>query len=114
LRKLLVLVVVAAVGGLLAVFAASAPSAQRVTIGDNYFVRPSGVPTVTVSKGTRVKWVWTGRSRHNVKAVSGPSSFGSSTMRTGTYVKRMRKRGTYTIICTVHGASDQKMKLVVK
>ena len=35
-------------------------------------------------------------------------------MRTGTYVKRMRKRGTYTIICTVHGATDQKMKLVVK
>ena len=27
--------------------------------------------------------------------------------------KVMRKRGTYTIICTIHGGRDQKMKLVV-
>jgi plastocyanin len=114
LRKLIALVVLVLAGGLLAVFAASAPSATRVKIGDNYFVRPSGVPTVTVSKGTRVKWVWTGKHLHNVKTISGPSNFGSSSMTSGTYVKRMRKRGTYTIICTVHGASDQKMKLVVR
>ena len=114
MRKLLLLAVIAVAGGLMAVFAASAPSATRVKIGDNYFVRPSGVPTVTVSKGTRVKWVWTGNRLHNVKTISGPSSFGSSSMRSGTYTKRMRRRGTYTIICTVHGASDQKMKLVVK
>ena len=114
MRKLLLLAVIAVAGGLMAVFAASAPSATRVKIGDNYFVRPSGVPTVTVSKGTRVKWVWTGNRLHNVKTISGPSNFGSSSMRSGTYVKRMRRRGTYTIICTVHGASDQKMKLVVK
>ena len=114
MRKLLLLVVLVLTGGLLASFAASAPSATRVKIGDNYFVRPSGVPTVTVSKGTRVKWVWTGSNPHNVKAVSGPSRFGSSTMRSGTYVKRMRRRGTYTIICTVHTGADQKMRLVVK
>jgi hypothetical protein len=114
LRKSFALVVLILAVGLLACFSASAPSATRVKIGDNYFVRPSGVPTVTVSKGTRVRWVWTGRSRHNVKAVSGPASFGSDTMRTGSYSKLLRKRGTYTIICTVHGASDQKMRLVVR
>ena len=114
MRKLLVPVALLLVGGLMAVFAASAPSATRVKIGDNYFVRPAGVPTVTVAKGTRVKWVWTGKSLHNVKAIAGPSRFGSSSMTSGSYSKRMRKRGTYTIICTVHGASDQKMKLVVK
>ena len=111
MRKLLVLVFVAA--GLTALFAGSATSATRVKVGDNYFVRPSGVPTVTVSKGTRVKWVWTGDSRHNVKVVRGPVKFGSSTMSSGTYAKRLRRRGTYTIICTVHGGDDQKMKLVV-
>lgn len=114
MRKPLALVALVLAGGLLAVFAASAPSATRVKIGDNYFVRPSGVPTVTVAKGTRVKWVWTGKHLHNVKTVSGPSNFGSRSMTSGTYVKRMRLRGTYTIICTVHGASDQKMKLVVR
>jgi len=113
-RKLLAPVVLVLACGLMAVFSSSAPSATRVKVGDNYFVRASGVPTVTVSKGTRVKWYWTGERLHNVKAVSGPARFGSDSMKSGTYTKRVRKRGTYTIICTVHGAEDQKMKLVVK
>ena len=29
-------------------------------------------------------------------------------------MKKLRKVGTYTIICTVHGGGDQKMKLVVE
>jgi plastocyanin len=114
LRKLLPALVLVLAAGALAVFASSAPSATRVKIGDNYFVRPSGVPTVTVSKGTRVKWVWTGDSLHNVKVVRGPVKFGSAAQRSGTYVKRVRRAGTYTIICTVHGGKDQKMKLVVR
>ena len=114
MRKLLALSVLAAVALLAAVFATSAPSATRVNVGDNYFVRPSGVPTVTVSKGTKVRWVWTGDELHNVKVASGPARFGSSSMTRGSYSKTVRKRGTYTIVCTVHGASDQKMKLVVK
>jgi plastocyanin len=113
-RKLIVSFVLAVIAGLLAVFASSAPSATRVKIGDNYFVRPSGVPTVTVAKGTRVKWVWTGDSLHNVKVVRGPVKFGSPAKTSGTYVKRVRRAGTYTIICTIHGGKDQKMKLVVK
>jgi hypothetical protein len=114
LRKLLVPIVLFLAGVLPAVFATSAPSATRVKVGDNYFVRPSGVPTVTVSKGTRVKWYWAGDSLHNVKVNSGPARFGSSSMMRGSYAKTVRKRGTYTIVCTVHGATDQKMKLVVE
>jgi plastocyanin len=114
LRKLLIPVVLVLAAGALAVFASSAPSATRVKVGDNYFVRASGVPTISVAKGTRVKWVWRGRSLHNVKVVRGPVKFGSTSMTSGTYVKRVRRAGTYTIICTVHGGSDQKMRLVVK
>ena len=110
--KLLLVPALAAAG--LAIGVPVASSARDVTIGDNYFVRPSGVPTVTVSKGTTVRWVWRGRSQHNVKVAQGPVKFGSATKRTGTYSRRMGTRGTYTLICTVHGASDQKMKLVVK
>jgi plastocyanin len=114
LRKLIAFAVLVVAGALLATFAASAPSATRVKIGDNYFVRSTGVPTVTVSKGTRVKWVWRGENSHNVKVVRGPVKFGSSTKSSGTYTKKLRKRGTYTIICTIHGADDQSMKLVVR
>ena len=113
MRKLLVPIVLVA-AAVPAVVAESATSAKRVTVGDNFFVRSSGVPTVTVSKGTRVKWVWTGDNPHNVKVASGPAKFGSSTMSRGSYTKKVRKRGTYTIVCTVHGGRDQKMKLVVR
>jgi hypothetical protein len=110
-RKLLVLTVLA--GGLLAVFSTSAPSATRVKVGDNYFVRASGVPTVTVAKGTRVRWVFKGDNLHNVKSTAGPAEIESPSMSSGSWSKKMRKRGTYTIICTVHGGKDQKMKLIV-
>jgi plastocyanin len=113
LRKLLVPLVLLLAGGALAVFAASAPSATRVKVGDDYFVRARGVPTVTVSKGARVKWVWRGKSMHNVTVAKGPAKFRSASKTSGTYAKTLRKRGTYTIICTIHGASTQKMKLVV-
>jgi plastocyanin len=108
-------IVPALLAGLLVVAVTPAFAAtQKVKVGDNYFVRASGVPTVTVSKGTRVTWVWRGNSSHNVKVARGPVKFGSSTMRSGKFSKTVRKAGTYTIVCTVHGASDQSMKLVVR
>ena len=87
---------------------------KNVAIGDNYFVRASGVPTVTVNKGTKVRWVWRGKSLHNVKVTKGPAKFGSPSQTSGSFTKRVKKSGTYRIICTVHGASDQSMKLVVR
>ena len=78
MRKLLVASVLLAAGGLPAVVSASAPEVTKVKIGDNYFVEPDGVPKVTVDKGTLVRWRWKGDSPHNVKAVKGPSKFGST------------------------------------
>ena len=88
-------------------------SAREITVGDNYFVRPSGVPVVTVSKGTKVKWVWKKRTLHNVKVTKGPVKFGSSPQTGGSYAKKLTRKGHYTIVCTIHGGSDQKMKLYV-
>jgi plastocyanin len=112
LRKLIVLAVVAAVS---AIFAAQALAASRsVKIGDNYFVRPSGVPTVTVKKGTKVVWRFQGHSVHTVVVSSGPAKFRSSVKSSGTFAKTLTKKGTYRIFCSIHGAADQSMKLVVK
>ena len=110
-RKLLLVPALATAA--LAVGVPAANSAREIKVGDNYFVRSSGVPTVSVSKGTVVKWVWKGKSLHNVKVKKGPVKFGSSSMTRGSYSKKVTKKGTYTIVCTVHGGSDQKMKLVV-
>jgi plastocyanin len=112
LRKVIVLV---ALAGLLGPAVAPAVAAtKRVKVGDNYFVRDGGVPTVNVAKGTKVRWVWKGKSLHNVKVTKGPAKFGSPSRTSGSYAKKVRKSGTYTIICTVHGADDQSMKLVVR
>jgi plastocyanin len=77
-------------------------------------VRPSGVPTVTVERGHTVAWRFTGRRRHNVTVRRGPARFQSATKRSGTYRRRINRRGTYVIVCTIHGGRDQKMRLVVR
>jgi len=111
-RKLLVLVLV---GAVLAILATQAFAASRsVKVGDNYFVRPSGVPTVTVKKGTTVTWRFDGNSAHTVVVRSGPAKFRSSAKSSGTYKRKLTRAGTYSIYCSIHGAKDQSMKLVVK
>lgn len=73
---------------------------KTVTIGDNFFKPKS----VSVSKSSTVKWVWKGKNPHNVTVTSGPVKFASPTKRKGTFSKKLAKKGTYKIICTVHGA----------
>ena len=108
------LIVVAISTCALAVLAAGATAAKSIKVGDDYYVRSSGVPKVTVSKGTTVRWRFVGDNPHSVTVSKGPAKFNSGLKSSGTYSKKLRKRGTYTIYCTIHGASDQKMKLVVK
>ena len=108
------LIVVVALASLLALAATAIAATREVKVGDDYFVRSSGVPTVTVTRNTTVKWVWRGKRKHNVHATSGPVKFASTVKKTGIYSKKMTRRGTYRIICDVHGSSDQSMKLVVK
>lgn len=99
-----------------ALFAASAGSAptKSIKIGDDYYVRPSGVPVVTVTRNTRVTWRWTGDSAHDVRVSSGPIKFHSKVQTEGTYSRVMSRRGRYRIFCEIHGADDQSMVLVVK
>jgi plastocyanin len=112
MRKLFL--VVLALSALAALAGTALAATKSVKVGDNYYVRASGVPKVTVSKGTTVKWRFAGSAPHTVTVSRGPVKFSSGVKSSGTYRKKMRKRGTYTIYCKIHGASDQKMKLVVK
>ena len=110
MRKLLVAMLIAAAP---AVLAAQALAATRsVKIGDDYFVRKGSVPTVTVSKGTKVTWRFTGRNMHNVAVKKGPATFRSSYKTSGTYSKTVRTAGTYTIVCSIH-TPGMAMKLRV-
>ncbi len=112
MRKLLVL---ALVGAVFAILATQAFAASRsVRVGDNYFVRSSGVPTVTVKKGSTVTWRFAGNNLHTVVVRSGPVKFRSGARSSGTFKRKLTRAGTYRIYCSIHGAGDQSMKLVVK
>jgi plastocyanin len=86
---------------------AAAARAASVTVGDDFF-RPT---SLRVRAGTTVRWTWRGRDVHNVTVTSGPTRFSSPTQRSGTFSRRLRKRGTYRIVCTVHG---QRMTIRVR
>jgi plastocyanin len=88
---------------------AIAAAAPRVRVGDNYF-SPS---SLTVARGTRVTWSFSGDDAHNVTVTKGPVRFRSPTRSSGTYSRRMRKPGTYRIVCSIH-AGKQRMRLTVR
>ena len=96
------------------VLAAPAGAATKnVRVDDDYFVRTGNPPTVSVTKGTTVKWNWRGRRQHNVAVTRGPVLFRSALKRTGSYSRTMKRVGTYRIICSIH-QPDMAMTLKVK
>ncbi|MFL5846256.1 MAG: hypothetical protein ACJ762_16330 [Solirubrobacteraceae bacterium] len=104
----------AAVIALLLAVPSAASGPAPLGIGENYYVRPDGVPTVKAVAGTRLTFRWLGRFNHTVTTRSGPSRFSSEPQNSGTYRTPRLKRGTYVIYCTIHGRADMSMKLVVR
>ena len=86
---------------------------RTVRLGDDWFVRDGGSTRVTVDRGTRVRWRWTGRDLHNVVVRRGPTRFQSPLKRSGSYRKTVRRRGTYRIVCSIH-QPDMRMTLRVR
>ena len=97
----------------IALAAPAAAATRNVKVGDDYYVRAGSPPTVSVKKGTTVKWNWTGRRQHNVVVRRGPVSFQSKLQRSGSYSRRMRRVGTYKIVCSIH-QPDMAMTLKVR
>jgi len=107
MRTLLVALFIALVAA-----APAAAGTRNVKIGDNYFVRSGKPSTITVKKGTVVRWNWRGSHRHNVVVQKGPRHFQSVLKRTGHFSRKLRRRGTYKIICAIH-APGMRMTLKV-
>lgn len=112
MRKLLVV-------GLLAVFLAvlvgvgpALSKGKAVKVDDNYFVRAGAARTVSVDRNDTVVWEWEGRNPHNVTVTRGPVRFASRTKNSGSYRKKLSRRGSYKILCTIH-APGMRMTLRV-
>jgi plastocyanin len=109
MKKILAALAVTAIAGGAAIPAFA--GTKSVKIGDNYFVRPANNATVTISKGSSLKFLWRGSAPHNVKKASGPGAAFHSTVRTsGSYTHKFTRGGTYKLVCTIHA----NMKLIVK
>jgi plastocyanin len=112
MRKLLASALLAGLVGTLLVAGPALSKTKSVEVDDDYFVHEGAPRTVTVHKGDKVEWEWEGRNPHNVTVTKGPVKFHSKTQSRGTYEKRLKKVGTYKIVCTIH-APDMRMTLKV-
>jgi plastocyanin len=113
MRKLLPLVLLAALAATLLAAVPALSARKSVEVDDNYFVREGSPPTVRVNRGDTVVWEWEGRARHNVRAARGPVRFRSPIKRSGTYRKKMTRRGSYRIVCDLH-PPNMRMTLRVR
>jgi plastocyanin len=95
MRKPLIAFLIAGLAGAMATEASAAT--RSVTVGDNFF-RPR---SLSVSSGTVIRWRWTGNGSHNVVS-SGAGRFNSGLKTSGTFQRRLSRRGTYRIVCSVH------------
>jgi plastocyanin len=110
-KVLLVVLAVAVAAAIVAIPALAATT--TVKVGDNYFGSRGKKPTITVKRGTTVRWTWVGHVPHNVKVASGPKRFGSATLTRGSFSARLTRPGTYKIVCTIH-QPDMVMTLKVR
>jgi plastocyanin len=88
-------------------FAIPSGAATTVRVDDDVF-RPG---KVTVNSGTTVVWRFVGDSPHNVTVTRGPVKFKSGTKSSGRYSKKLRRGGTYRIVCTIHSGMDMTLKV---
>ncbi len=109
MRTLLAVAAAIAVAAALAVPALA--GTRTVAVGDYYFGRAGTTPTITVRRGTVVRWVFRGRVKHDLKARSGPQRFTSRARVRGSYRKRVTRRGTYRIVCTLHPGMEMTLKV---
>lgn len=112
MRKVLLLGLLAGLLGTLLVAAPALSKLKSVEVDDNYFVHDGKPPTVKVHKGDKVEWEWEGSNPHNVTVTKGPVKFHSKDQSSGSYEKKLKKAGTYKIVCTIH-PPDMRMTLKV-
>jgi plastocyanin len=118
IRPLLVLVlalVVAVPGFAATAGAAKTPKPKTIKVGDDFF----SPKKLKVKKNTTIKWKWSADNAdtHDVRLKKGPKGvkkFHSQYATAGySFKKKLTKKGTYTLYCSVHSATMRET-IVVK
>jgi plastocyanin len=105
-RKLISLLVVAALTVALALSAVAFGATKKVGVKGLAF----SPKALSIKKGTTVKWSWSGSVPHNVTG----KGFKSKTAAKVTFSHKFTKAGSYTVVCTLHKAAGMTMKIKVK
>ena len=80
---------------------------KTVRVDDNVF-RPD---SMTVNRGDTVRFRWVGDAVHNVRKTSGPSFRNISNRTSGTVSRRLTRRGTLRLVCSIHPGMDMRIRV---
>ena len=106
------MVPLAIAAALVAAAPAAAPKPRKVKIADNYYAPAK----LKVKKNTKIVWTWPDEAGdvHDVKLKKGPKGvkkFHSEPASAGiTFKRKLKKPGTYRIVCTLH----EEMKMTIR
>jgi plastocyanin len=94
--------------GAIALAAVPAFAATRtVRVADNVF----GPKSLSVNSGDTVRFRWVGDAQHNVTRTRGPRFSTIRNRRSGTVSRRLTRRGTYRLTCTIHPGMDMTLRV---
>lgn len=79
----------------------SSGGSAAVDVSDNFF----SPAIVTICAGEQVEWTWRGVAPHNVTFDAGGPNSMTLTGAGNTFARTFASTGTFTYLCTVHGAS---------
>jgi plastocyanin len=99
-----------ALGAAVAVAGAAVPAyaaSRTVRVDDNVF-RPS---SLSAKKGDTIRFRFVGNAQHNVRRASGPSFRAIPNRRSGTVSRRLTRKGTYSLVCTIHPGMDVRIRV---
>lgn len=105
-RRLIAGIATLATAGALAIPALAGTTS--VAVKDNFFSKKS----LTIHRGTTLKWIWRGHAVHNVRVTRGPVRFHSPNKVHGSYSKMLTRKGTYTLVCTIHSGMQMKLRVI--
>jgi plastocyanin len=80
---------------------------RTVRVDDNVF-RPD---SMSVNRGDTVRFRWVGDALHNVRKTGGPGFRNISNRRSGTVSRRVTRRGTLRLVCTIHPGMDMRIRV---